>query len=56
MSYIPTEDLNKEKKKEKKDKNLINHCIIKINLNDIKKYYPQDSNQTLHNYTFEEAI
>ena len=30
--------------------------IIRINLNNIKEYYPKDSNQTLHNYTFEEAI
>ena len=34
-----------------------NFGIIKINLNsDIKKYIPSDSNQSLHNYTFEEAI
>ena len=34
-----------------------NFGIIKLNLNsDIKKYYPKDSNQSLHNYTFDEAI
>jgi len=34
-----------------------NFGIIKINLNEkIKDYYPEDSKQTLHNYTFEEAI
>ena len=27
-----------------------------MNLNDIKSYYPKDSNQSLHNYTFDEAI
>ena len=34
-----------------------NFGIIKININEkIKNYYPEDSKQTLHNYTFEEAI
>ena len=34
-----------------------NFGIIRININEnIKKYYPEDSNQTLHNYTFDEAI
>ena len=30
--------------------------IIKINLNNIDNYIPKESNQTLHNYNFEEAI
>ena len=33
-----------------------NFGIIKINLNDIKNYIPHNSNQSLHNYTFKEAI
>ena len=33
-----------------------NFGIIKMNLNDIKNYFPKDSNQSLHNYTFDEAI
>jgi len=33
-----------------------NFGIIKLKINsDIKKYYPKDSNQSLHNYTFDEA-
>ena len=32
-----------------------NFGIIKIDLNDIKNYFPQESNQSLHNYTFDEA-
>ena len=33
-----------------------NFGIIKINLNEIKNYIPQNSNQSLHNYTFKDAI
>jgi hypothetical protein len=33
-----------------------NFGIIKINLNDTKNYFPGNSNQSLHNYTFKEAI
>ena len=33
-----------------------NFGIIRINLNNIKEYYPLDSNQSLHNYSFDEAI
>ena len=33
-----------------------NFGIIKIDLNDIENYFPQESNQSLHNYTFDEAI
>ena len=34
-----------------------NFGIIKINLNsDLKDYFPGNSNQSLHNYTFDEAI
>ena len=32
-----------------------NFGIIKINLYNIKNYFPKDSNQSLHNYTLEEA-
>ena len=47
---------SKDSKKEK-EKDVDNFGIIKININEnIKKYMPKDSNQTLHNYTFEEAI
>ena len=55
----------KLKKKEKNDgsntkdvessDNMNNFGIIKINLNNIKNYFPKDSNQSLHNYTLEEA-
>ena len=33
-----------------------NFSLIKIDLNNIRNYFPEDSYQTLHNYTFEEAI
>ena len=33
-----------------------NFGIIKINLNKIKEYFPRDSNKSLHNYTYDEAI
>ena len=39
-----------------KSKKVENFGIIKINLNDIKNYFPENSNQSLHNYTFNEAI
>ena len=32
-----------------------NYGIIKVDINNIKGYYPLDSNKTLYNYTFEEA-
>ena len=39
------------------DSKFDNFGIIKVNINEsIKEYMPEDSNQTLHNYTFEEAI
>ena len=39
------------------ESNYINNFgIVKINLNNYKKYIPMDSNQSLHNYTFDEAI
>ena len=51
---------SKVKNKTNKVKHLANDDnnfgIIKIDLNDIKNYFPQESNQSLHNYTFEEAI
>ena len=46
--------INKEDDKDSDDMN--NFGIIKINLNDYKNYTPLDSNQSLHNYTFDEAI
>ena len=36
--------------------NMDNFGIIKINLNNYKNYTPMESNQSLHNYTFEDAI
>ena len=39
-----------------KENNIINFSIINININNFKERQPQDSNQTLRNYTFEEAI
>jgi len=51
------------KKKKIKTKKVIkeyvennNFGIIRIDLNNIKEYYPLDSNQSLHNYSFDEAI
>ena len=39
------------------DSKMDNFGIIKVNINEsIKEYMPEDSNQTLHNYTYEEAI
>ena len=47
----------KSKRKLMNKKVIDNFGIIKINLNkNIKKYYPKDSDQTLFNYTFDEAI
>ena len=47
---------NKDSSKES-DSKVDNFGIIKVNINgSIKEYMPEDSNQTLHNYTFEEAI
>ena len=38
------------------DEDIDNFGIIKININeDIKNYFPKDSNQNLYNYTLEEA-
>ena len=54
---LPTEDIkNKEIIKETKKYNSAYYGIIKINILHMKKYNPKDSNQTLHNYTFQEAI
>ena len=47
----------KNKTKEENINEDNNFGIIKINLySDIKHYIPKDSNQSLHNYTFNEAI
>ena len=51
---IKTKTKNKEDNDDVNEDN--NFGIIKIKLNsDIKKYHPKDSNQSLHNYTFDEA-
>ena len=66
-SFLPTsinqdKSINKENENENKNENendiniKNNFGIITINLNDIKNSSSQDSYQTLHNYTFEEAI
>ena len=47
---------NKIKRVKNLENNDNNFGIIKIDLNDIKNYFPQESNQSLHNYTFDEAI
>ena len=48
---------NNETKNKDNEDEIYNFGIIKININDnIKKYYPKDSAQSLHNYTFKEAI
>ena len=45
------------KSKIKNGEEIDNFGIIKINISENKiKYFPKDSNQTLHNYTFNEAI
>ena len=57
LDLIPTEDNNKEKSEidgNKKDNN--NLFLIRIDLNNINNYIPEDSSQTLHNYSFKEAI
>ena len=53
-----TKKKNKKKKikSENNDDDKNDFGIIKMNLNDIKSYYPKNSNQSLHNYTFDEAI
>ena len=54
---IKNKKANSKNNNHKKKDEIDNFGIIKINLNDNnKKYYPEDSNQTLHNYTFDEAI
>ena len=62
-SYLTTsinQEKNNNKGNENENENDIyvknNFGIININLNDIKNSSSQDSYQTLHNYTFEEAI
>jgi hypothetical protein len=58
-----SEILKGMKKKKIKAKKVIkdlndnnNFGIIRIDLNNIKEYFPLDSNQSLHNYSFDEAI
>ena len=51
-----TKIYKKIKKVKNAENNDNNFGIIKIDLNDIKNYFPQESNQSLHNYTFDEAI
>ena len=49
--------LKSTKKAAPKEENINNFGIIKINLKeDIKDYIPEESNQSLYNYTYEEAI
>ena len=52
IAELTTDNQNQKNNEE----NGNNFAIIKIRLNDIENYKPQDSFQTLHNYTFEEAI
>ena len=52
-SILTTDGIKKEKNKNDKS---VYYGIIKINLNNIDNYIPKESNQTLHNYNFEEAI
>ena len=46
---------NKNKKDDDNDENLY-FGLIKKNVKNINKHLPQESNQTLHNYTFNDAI
>ena len=50
--------LNKKNKSKnlKYEESPNNFGIIRIDLNKIKEYFPLDSNQSLHNYSFDEAI
>ena len=52
ISNITTEN----PKQKNAEENQNNFGTTKINLNNIQNYFPQDSFQTLHNYTFKEAI
>ena len=49
-----TKKLTKKVEDDSEDMN--NFGIIKMNLNNYKNYFPKESNQSLHNYTFDEAI
>ena len=56
ISNLATENSNQKNNNEKDKEYIDNFSIIKIDLNNIDNYVPHDSSQTLHNYTFEEAI
>ena len=57
LSRKKTLNLIKSSKKSEKEENINNFGIIKINLKEeIKNYIPENSNQSLYNYTYEEAI
>ena len=49
-----TKKLTKKVEEDSEDMN--NFGIVKMNLNNYKNYFPKESNQSLHNYTFDEAI
>ena len=53
-AILPTGDIINGKKQN--NENSIYYGIIKINLNNIDKYFPENSNLTLRNYSFNEAI
>ena len=50
LSYLSTENISQN------NKNINKYGIIKLDLNNIQNYIPKDSNETLYNYTFKEAI
>ena len=54
--YNKKEKVIKNNKKQTKKNNIFNFNIINIYLNKKGKYTPQNSNQILNNYSFEEAI
>ena len=57
LSKSPILKNKTSKSKIKNGEEIDNFGIIKININEnIIKNFPKDSNQTLHNYTFDEAI
>ena len=57
IDALPIEGgINKKNTINAKEKNNVNFNIIKINLNNTKKYTPQNPLIILNNYTFEEAI
>ena len=56
FNFRTTEDNQDNTKIDNSKIDASNFSLIKIDLNNIQNYSPKDSFQTLHNYTFDEAI